>query len=366
MGVAPRGRLRAAAANLALAAASVLVVFGGAEAALRLTGLAPTRALRSADARTLAAIPGLFEPGQEFTDRVRRDLPARIRINGLGFRGADMEERKPPGAFRVLALGDSYTFGDHVDDEDAYPARLESALRALRPGTRVEVVNAGVNGFGILDEAALWRRAGGRLDPDVVLITFTPNDVSDMTRPTPIIERMREHAEVKARPLVGPLLRLAQNTALFTGLQIAAARYRARTRSHPAIPEIEPARAGPEAAPLAWEAYRKALRDLGRELAGAGPRAVLVLYPSVGYVTGEDRPHASEILPGWADEAGLPCLDLLPAFREAAARGEVLYLVPRDSHPAAGGHAVAAETIARELDLRGWLPPRSAGAAAAS
>ena len=112
-------RWRGAARNLVLGLASLLLFFGGAEILLRLTDWAPARALRSPDLETLEAIPGLFDPGQEFTDRVRRDLPARIRINNLGFRGRDLSERKPPGTFRILCLGDSYTFGDHVDDDQA-------------------------------------------------------------------------------------------------------------------------------------------------------------------------------------------------------------------------------------------------------
>ncbi len=357
----PRGRLRAALRNLSLAIASCLAVFGGAEGTLRMTGCAPSRALRSPDLPTLQAIPGLYEPGQEFTDLVRKDLPARIRINNLGFRGRDLDEKKPPGVLRVLALGDSYTFGDHVDDDETYPARLQASLSALRPGARFEVVNAGADGFGILDEAEYWRTKGARLDPDVILLTFSPNDISDMTRPVPIIEQMREHAALKARPLIGPAIRLLQNTAVFNGGQILAARIRVAARSHAAIPAVEPARAGPVAAPEAWEAYRRSLAGLGEALRAEGRRAMLVLYPSHGQVEGSERPFGSEILPGWAARSGFECLDLLPAFREAAARGEVLYLVPRDAHPDPAGHALAAARIAAELQRLGWLASAASG-----
>lgn len=356
------GRVRALAVNLTLAALSILIVFGGVEAILRLTALAPSRALRSADGRTLDRIPGLYQPGQEFTDRVRRDLPARIRIGNLGFRGRDLDEAKAPGTLRILALGDSYTFGDHVDTEEAYPARLEEALELRLRRVPVEVVNAGVNGFGILDEIALWRKAGSRLDPDAVLLTFSPNDISDMTRPAPVIDQMRRHAAVKGRPIVGPAIRVAQNTAIFNGLQILAARIRVATRSHAAIPGVEPSRAGPAEAPWAWEAYREALVRFGRLLGSDGRRAILVHYPSYGNVTGEDRAHAAEVLPAWAAEAGFEYLDLLPAFRQGSSEGAVLYLVPRDSHPSPAGHSLAARRIAEALGELGWLTASVPGA----
>ncbi len=349
------GRVRSLAVNLTLAALSILVAFGGVEAILRLAALAPSTALRSADSRTLERIPGLYQPGQEFTDRVRRDLPARIRIGNLGFRGRDLDVSKAPGTLRILALGDSYTFGDHVDTEEAYPARLEVELGRRLPAIPVEVVNAGVNGFGILDEIALWEKAGSRLDPDAVLLTFSPNDISDMTRPAPIIEQMRRHAVMKGRPIVGPAIRIAQNTAIFNGLQILAARIRIATRSHAAIPELQPARAGPEAAPWAWESYREALVRFGRLLDSGGRRALLVHYPSHGAVAGDERAHAAEVLPAWAAEAGFEYLDLLPSFRRGSSEGAVLYLVPRDSHPSPAGHSLAARRIAEALERLGWL-----------
>lgn len=349
-------RLRVLAINLLLAAASLAVIFGGGEILLRVTGLAPSRALRSASFPTFERIPGIYEPGQEFVNRVRRDLPSEIRINRLGFRGRELSEERLPSSLRILALGDSYTFGDHVDTAEAWPSRLERVLAELQPGMAVEVVNGGVNGFGILDETALWRKAGRRLDPDLVIVAFSPNDISDMTRPAPIFEQMRRHAETKGRPLVGTLIRAAQKTALFNGLQILAARLRVATRSHDAIPELEPARAGPAVAPEAWEAYRTALVELGRILSAEGRPALLVHYPSHGIVKGEEPAHAAEILPAWAGEAGMEYLDLLPAFRRGASSGAVLYLVPRDSHPAPEGHDLAARTLADALRKLGWPP----------
>lgn len=359
-------RVRSLAGNLTLAALSILIVFGGVEAVLRLTALAPSTALRSADSRTLERIPGLYQPGQEFTDRVRRDLPARIRIGNLGFRGRDLDESKAPGTLRILALGDSYTFGDHVNTEEAYPARLEEALSRRMASVPVEVVNAGVNGFGILDEIALWEKAGSRLDPDAVLLTFSPNDMSDTTRPTPVIDQMRSHAAMKGRPIIGPAIRLAQNTAIFNGMQILAARIRVATRSHAAIPELEPARAGPDAAPWAWEAYREALVRFGQLLDSGGRRALLVHYPSYGNVTGAERAYAAEVLPAWAAEAGFEYLDLLPAFRRGSSEGAVLYLVPRDSHPSPAGHSLAARRIAEALEGLGWLSASVPGAESGS
>ncbi len=386
MARARRGRLKGLAIHAGLAAASCLIAFALVEAALRVTGLAPSRALRSPDLETLERIPGIYAPSQELIDALRPELPAKIRINNLGFRGRDLPEKRRPGCLRVMVLGDSYTFGDHVDTEEAWPALLERELaeglkrravpRAPQAGeslsfeitldaserdgdaTSVEVVNAGANGFGILDAEALWARAGARLDPEIVIIGFSPNDISDMTRPVPMIELMRRNAAMKSRPLVGPLIRILQDTAVFNGMQILAARLRRTAGGHDALPAVEPARSAPEEAPEAWNGYRDALSRLAASLSSEGRLGLLVLFPSHGHVTGEEPYHAGATIPAWAGDAGLACFDLLPALRSAALEGGKLYLVPLDSHPTPAGHAVAARAVAGEMARLGWLNPR--------
>jgi lysophospholipase L1-like esterase len=383
------GRLRGLAINLSLSAAAVVVVFGAAELVLRVTGLAPAGALRSPDLETLDAIPGIYAPGQQLTDRVRPELPSRIRVNSLGFRGREIAEAKAPGTLRVMVLGDSYTFGDHVNTEEAWPARLEESLTqriaglpvkgapvrgaeirmevtlgeaasAARRPSSVEVINAGVNGFGILDEERLWEKAGERLRPDIVVITFSPNDFPDMARPALMYDQMRSNAGLKSRFLIGPLLRLAQHTAIFNGLQILRARMIvawARRASHQ---EEGSAREREDEWTAGW---RGAFMRLAAEIKGQGRRVLLVIYPSYPHVVGAEPLRAGADLPGWAQEAGVESLDLLPALQKAAQDGERLYLVPLDSHPAPAGHRVAAEAVAEKLESLGWLgEPGSEGA----
>jgi len=171
---------------------------------------------------------------------------------------------------------------------------------------------------------------------------------------------MREHAAMKSKPVVGPVLRFLQDTAVFNALQILAARGSVAMRSHDAIPRVEPSRAGPDAAPEAWAAYHAALVAFGGALSARDRASLLVLYPSYGNVSGDDRSFASDRLPGWASEAGMDFLDLLPAFRDASRGGAPLFLVPADAHPSPAGHRVAAAAIARRL-LEGRAAPARPG-----
>src|SRR5262249_54699100 len=75
-------------------------------------------------------------------------------FNSLGFRGAEVAEKKPAQLLRVAVLGGSTAFGAFVKDEQTFPAVLQDLLEAhlaegpsLQSGSRVEVVNAAVPGY---------------------------------------------------------------------------------------------------------------------------------------------------------------------------------------------------------------------------
>ena len=328
--------------NLVAGALVVAVFFLLLEGGLRLSGRVPTQALRSPDLETLDRIPGLFEPGQQLVDRIRPDLPYPIHINTLGFRGREFQLAKAPGALRVLCLGDSYTFGHHVTDEEAFPALLD---RRLRQGGRGEAINGGANGFTILDEARFLKSKGMALDPDLIVLVFSQNDIADLARPVPMIDAMRAHARLKSRPVIGPALKVLQRTATFNAMQRMAAWMRVRDlRARDAAPADE--------APL-WDRYRAALADLAGT---AGRTRVLVAaWPSAEQSLAGQVPPSHAALASAAQANGLAFLDLSPAMAAVIRQGGAPYLVPLDGHPSAAGHRAAAEAMMRRLQELGWL-----------
>jgi len=98
-------------------------------------------------------------------------------INALGLRGVEPDVPKPAGSFRVLAIGDSTTFGWGVDDDESYPARLERLLAADFPSRRPSVVNAGVGAYDLKQAARLLGHFAPVLEPDVVLVGAYWNDL---------------------------------------------------------------------------------------------------------------------------------------------------------------------------------------------
>ena len=102
-----------------------------------------------------------------------------LRTNGRGMVGPDVSDRKAPGEFRVVVLGDSYTVGGQVPYEQTFPAVLEQRLRAAGHAN-VRVINAGVGGYTTFNERGLLARHLSWLQPDLVVVAaFLGNDVSE-------------------------------------------------------------------------------------------------------------------------------------------------------------------------------------------
>jgi hypothetical protein len=111
----------------------------------------------------------------------RPEFRVPVRTNAAGFRGPALPGAKPAGVYRIVVLGDSFTFGFGVRERQAWPARLAALLDARTGGApRVEVVNLGIPGTGPRDY--LWHLAhtGLALEPDLVVIGFFANDVNDV------------------------------------------------------------------------------------------------------------------------------------------------------------------------------------------
>jgi len=95
-----------------------------------------------------------------------------LNTNSRGLRQKhESNYQRTPGKHRIIALGDSFTFGAEVADDDTYSHYLESNL----PNT--EVLNFGVQGYGH-DQALLYlKEEGVKYHPDVVILGFTYIDV---------------------------------------------------------------------------------------------------------------------------------------------------------------------------------------------
>src|SRR5262245_36764780 len=120
--------VRSTLINVGTALVALIAALGLSEVALRLFASVPVTGIATVNSQEFTEIPGMFSPGQDVLDDHLKPLTHRIRINSLGYRGADIPLRKAQDEYRILMIGDSFTFGDYVNDEDTLPAQLERIL----------------------------------------------------------------------------------------------------------------------------------------------------------------------------------------------------------------------------------------------
>ncbi|MEK7859320.1 MAG: GDSL-type esterase/lipase family protein [Elusimicrobiota bacterium] len=109
---------------------------------------------------------------------VKPDLPGievfdhkKLTTDAHGVRGLGHAYDKPAGKRRLVVLGDSFTFGDEVGDEETYPARLQALL------PKAEVINLGVHGYGHDQMLIRFNEEGVKYHPDLVLLGFIGGDM---------------------------------------------------------------------------------------------------------------------------------------------------------------------------------------------
>lgn len=99
-----------------------------------------------------------------------------VVINSRGFRGNEFFTKKREETFRIVCLGDSWTFGERVNGPDTYPKKLEAFLNIEFPDRDIEALNLGIPGFTSLQGLKLFEKYVQTLEPDLIILGFNTND----------------------------------------------------------------------------------------------------------------------------------------------------------------------------------------------
>jgi hypothetical protein len=156
---------------------SLLVAFAVAEVAVRYFSPQEVGPVRFACLPELGDIP---VPGQQGERRLPGVYAFRYSNNSLGWRGRREYRETKPADYRVLFLGDSFTYGLGVNDDQTFAAQIEKDLRADR--LSVEVMNAGAPGKGTDYALKCFQTVGRKFHPDLTVLGFFCNDFQDNAR----------------------------------------------------------------------------------------------------------------------------------------------------------------------------------------
>jgi hypothetical protein len=93
--------------------------------------------------------------------------------NSAGMPDKEYALKKPPGTYRIAVIGSSWTMGTGVAPEHAYQAVLEDKLQAWPTGKHTEVLNFGVEMYGLGEMTATVRHKALAYDPDMIIFAIT-------------------------------------------------------------------------------------------------------------------------------------------------------------------------------------------------
>ncbi len=267
------------------------------------------------------------------------------RFNAHHLRGPALRER----GRRVLLLGDSFTFGVLLAEQDTLAPRLQGRADEAFGAQRLQILNGGVSGFGLANMVALVEEFGESLRPELVVVMFNGGDVqrsalSGLYTRDPATGELRSHDLPRRRlkdvanaiPGWGWLVEHSHLVQLLRGAAVG--------RPPAAADE------GPPPAPDPDEPVLLAGALFDRLHAWCDAREIDLVVLTTGF---QDSPHFGAqrypslrflaSAPVFFEARSIPFSDLAPALLEAAGGSLESVSIPGDGHPNEEGARLMAE-----------------------
>ncbi len=276
-----------------------------------------------------------FEPNQRGIQILSNGLPSPpATINELGLRGPQLRQE----GRKILLLGDSFTFGAGVADEETFASRLDVML-----GEQVSVVNGGQPGYGLFQMEATLRRLVEVIKPEIVVVIVWQGDF--LRRPPNEGERetlfrnQRISRVLKTSVLLTHTFRMIERAIIIFGAEGV-------------IPHAGEGRRGGEGADSylrGLETERLVLRAMNELAMKYGKGLAIVFWPKEDFAAhipdaeiGLAR-QLTERLENLARELGIPFSSVQSTMRTLGSTRQLL--IPGDGHPTPVAHCLAAMTI---------------------
>ncbi len=284
-----------------------------------------------------------FFPEEIVQEVGRAEVP--IRTNSLGLRSPEITLAKPRDTFRILVLGDSVTFGWSLRGEDTYASQLASLLATLRPNQRVEVINAGVSGYGTWQELRWLQETGLALDPDVIIVQTHLNDAADNLWGTLGWQQGSDSWLVRTSMLARLISRVSSARQVGSGDAPCATDWKV------------------DADQVCWQRTEELLNEMQRAASERGAALVLMPSPMRWQVDAEvrdprawvDETRYQDVLAAYGRQHGWIVVDPLPAIRAATSINDKSLFLDV-GHPDEAGQRILAQELYSALSQGGLLP----------
>lgn len=322
----------------------IAVTLLGVEASVRLLGIAPRISEQISQLVPDSVLMYRHAPNSVARGRSESDeFDFEYRHNSLGFRDVERTVEKPAGTFRVVALGDSFTYGQGAGFDEMWPSRLEALLNESLPdGARADVLRLGMRRFYPGTSRDVLAQVGLQFSPDLIIVGVVPNDVVD-THLGPDAVFVDELGFLRRRSgaefgTVGTWLFLHSHAMRIVLRRVTLMKQQADAD----VNWADVYREGGEHEDD-WRTLERDLDSIATLGRTRGAETMVAVLPMRGPWT-EASAYPEQRLGRWAAAHDIGFVGLLEPIRARAALGDTLFW-PKDGHPSPAGH----DLIARQL-----------------
>jgi hypothetical protein len=314
-----------------------------------------------------ANLPGeaTYDPELGWVKKPHLDLNG-VRTNSVGMRSdREFTQERIPGTGRILFVGDSYTFGDGVTNEQAFPTVLqEEDLGSW------EVLNLGVSGYGPDQALLMYEVRGIKYHPDVVVYGFYPRGFFRL------FMRFRSYAKpyflltesgqltLENVPVISPDALYAEYASGRRRIAGWPYSYLLGTLGRRITQTFERKRIR-DRTDESWHLMAALLRRFRDEAIEAGARPFLLVFPiRPGKYEDTVYEDLNRLAQEEARSLGIPCLALAERFlaQQERAPGELLFRDPEaGGHLSVQGNRLVAKLLYEALQESGILSPKEQG-----
>lgn len=275
---------------------------------------------------------GNLRPNLDVYISVVHNHPYTLKTNNFGLRNnydIELESSKK----RVLAIGDSFTFGPYLSNKETYTYYLEEKYNH-----EVEILNAGLPGSTVTHQANYIYNKGIKLNPDLIILQVLSNDISDIGDQNirsynyfldPIVNVLRDRSHIWAflmNIVKNVRVNMAINTISHRSKQIDAITYLSNNKHKYHIE------------------YERQLVSLIDFLNSKSTKIVLVILPTYKEIQYPNLKQPNIFFNNLCIKHKISCLDLKNIFLEYG-NSNSLYLRPWNNHLSKHGNQLLAERI---------------------
>ncbi len=330
--------------NAILVLVSLLFSLGAAEVALRIADIPVAREPELIQWRQPSK-----ELGWELIPNLngRGFLGSTIQINSHGLRGNELARDKAKDVYRILGLGDSFTFGYGLNHEETYLFKLGALLNGNEMS--VEVINAGVIGYSLYQSLEYLKLKGIHYAPDLIIFFYYIDDLTGITSQFDVARVYAEllKSENKGRNYasLSYLYNLIKNSIVLIDV-----RFRSRTEAG-WLKSIDKRQAFLQDRMQEYaiddnqlNLLREQLIELKSESQKIGADLLIVSIPDAAQIGNPDMQKPYKTLSKVCTELRIFFLDITDVFEQQTTL-ESFYLFPMDAHTSARGNAIIASAV---------------------